>query len=76
MLAYRVQNPIYAADCLRGYGAQLFPGRWNVRGTPLVYAATTPEPALLENLVHLGTTDVRKAPPLVLMTIHVPDALD
>lgn len=75
MLVYRIQSPIYAADCLRGEGARRVGGRWNRPGTPLVYAATTPELALLETLVHLGTTSAAEQPPLVLITIEVPDEL-
>lgn len=73
MLVYRVQPPLYATSCLTGEGARRSGGRWNLAGTPLVYAATTPELALLETLVHLDGTPFYDQPPLVLITISVPD---
>ncbi len=75
MLVYRVQPSLYATSCLTGEGARRTGGRWNFAGTPLVYAATTPELALLENLVHLDGTPSYDLPPQVLITIRVPDEL-
>ncbi len=38
---------------LSGEGGKLYPGRWNMRGTPMVYCADHPSTAMLEILVHL-----------------------
>lgn len=73
MLVYRIQPPLYAASCLSGEGARLNGGRWNPKGIPLVYVATTPELALLETLVHLSGAPFADQPPLVLITIAVSD---
>ena len=47
-------TPDYTADDLGGKGAELSGGRWNTRGTPLVYASSTRALACLETVVHLG----------------------
>lgn len=39
---------------LSGDGGKLYPGRWNLRGVPIVYCADHPSTALLEILVHLN----------------------
>lgn len=47
-------TPDYTADDLSGKGAELAGGRWNARGTPLVYASLSRALACLETIVHLG----------------------
>lgn len=50
MIAYRIadaRHPIYD-----GTGAMLRGGRWNSRGTPVIYAAESYAGAMLEVLVH------------------------
>lgn len=47
-------TPDYTADDLSGKGAERSGGRWNARGTPLVYASGTRALACLETVVHLG----------------------
>ncbi|MDO5290445.1 MAG: RES family NAD+ phosphorylase [Pseudomonadota bacterium] len=47
-------TPDYTADDLSGTGAGLTGGRWNARGTPLVYASVSCALACLETVVHLG----------------------
>jgi RES domain-containing protein len=39
---------------LSGEGGKSYPGRWNMRGVPMVYCADHPSTALLEILVHLN----------------------
>ena len=41
-----------------GEGARLYGGRWNSRGTPMVYTAQSQSLAVLEMLVHLDTADL------------------
>ena len=60
---------------LSGEGARLYGGRWNPEGVPLVYAAASPELALLETLVHLDGTPLSDLPPYVLVTLALPDGL-
>lgn len=44
----------YAATDLSGGGAKSTGGRWNSKGVPVVYTATTIALATLETLAHLG----------------------
>jgi RES domain-containing protein len=65
-------TPDYAADDLAGIGAERTGGRWNRKGTRMVYASTSRALACLETLVHLGSGDL----PLnrYLVAISVADA--
>jgi RES domain-containing protein len=47
-------TPDYGADDLSGLGAKKSGGRWNRKGTPLVYASFPIALACLETVVHLG----------------------
>ena len=38
-LLYRALNPVFAREPLSGYGAQLYGGRFNAKGTPALYAS-------------------------------------
>jgi RES domain-containing protein len=51
-------------------GARLYGGRWNPPGYPVMYAGTTIEICALEKFVHLASA---AHPPLVLVSIDVPD---
>ena len=44
----------YTADDLSGKGAESTGGRWNERGTPVVYTSTNRALAALETVVHLN----------------------
>ncbi len=50
-------TPVYEAHDLSGRGAELTGGRWNRKGTALVYTSTTRALACLETVVHLGSGD-------------------
>lgn len=69
MIAYRITKRRNASD-LTGTGASLFPGRWNKRGTPVLYTGETKEIALLENVVHLPPSI---SPKLDILTLSIPD---
>jgi RES domain-containing protein len=64
--------PAYGADDLTGKGAELTGGRWNRKGTPMVYTSSSIALACLETLVHLG-----QQLPLnrYLVQIEIPQAL-
>lgn len=70
---YRIQTDSHRDTILSGIGAQLRGGRWNARGRPMVYCATTPELCFLEYMVHLDGTPLAELPPLILCEISVPD---
>lgn len=69
---YRIQTDSHRETIVEGMGAQLRGGRWNAKGRPMVYTATTPELCLLEYMVHLDGTPLAELPPLILCEISVP----
>ena len=70
---YRIQTDSHRDTMFEGIGAQLRGGRWNARGRPMVYTATTPELCFLEYMVHLDGTPLADLPPLILCEITIPD---
>lgn len=70
---YRIQTDSHRDSILDGIGAQLRGGRWNAKGRPMVYMATTPELCFLEYVVHLDGTSLADLPPLILCEITVPN---
>lgn len=46
--------PEYSSDSLTGKGAEITGGRWNRKGTPLMYLSSSISLACLETLVHLS----------------------
>lgn len=69
MLVYRIVKSKHASD-ISGTGAALFPGRWNKKGTPVLYTGESREIALLETLVHLPPMI---CPSLSMISIEIPD---
>lgn len=49
-----VDAPLYKADELSGEGAKKSGGRWNKKGTPVVYTSESIALACLETLVHIN----------------------
>ena len=66
-------TPDYLAHDLSGKGAEITGGRWNRKGLPVVYAASTASLAALETIVHFAASGL----PLnrFLVRIDVPDDL-
>ena len=66
-------TPDYVAHDLSGKGAQITGGRWNRKGLPVVYAASTAALAALETIVHFAAAGL----PLnrFLVRIDLPDDL-
>ena len=70
MKLYRLALSRYISD-LTGTGARLYGGRWNDRGTPVIYTSESRALAALEYLVH---TPLALIPDdLALMELGVPD---
>jgi RES domain-containing protein len=67
---YRIVKRDYALP-LSGKGAAAYGGRWNSRGTEVIYTAEHRSLALLELLVHVSWQCVPKN--LVMLTIRFPD---
>jgi len=72
MRVYRIAKKAYATD-LTGLGAKLYGGRWNHRGTALIYTSETRSLATLEFLVHVSLPYVPTG--LSIATIEIPDNL-
>ena len=53
MFVWRLSRKLHLNEALKGEGARRFGGRWNSKGTALVYTSESLELALLEALVHL-----------------------
>src|SRR5574340_1549396 len=64
-------TPDYTAEDIGGIGAKTTGGRWNRKGTALVYTAGTRALACLETVVHLSSGDL----PLnrYLVRVDIPD---
>lgn len=56
--AYRIFKTRHAKTWFDGEGAFLFGGRWNSRGTRILYAAGSLSLAALEMLVHLNSAEL------------------
>jgi RES domain-containing protein len=53
MKVYRISKCEFISD-LEGTGAARYAGRWNSKGTYILYTAATPSLALLESVVHIS----------------------
>jgi RES domain-containing protein len=69
MILYRITGRKQAGD-LSGTGAAVYGGRWNKKGTPVLYTGESKEIALLETIVH---TPPMLIPKLSIVTIEIPD---
>jgi RES domain-containing protein len=68
MKVYRISRCRYIDD-LSGAGAAMYPGRWNGKGTYVLYTAATPSLALLESVVHISNIPVGD---YCMLTLDVP----
>jgi RES domain-containing protein len=69
MFVYRITGKKHASD-LSGIGAAKFGGRWNKKGSPVLYTGENKEIALLETIVH---TPPLLIPALEILTLEIPD---
>ena len=51
-VVYRICSAMHAGSAFSGEGARLYGGRWNEKGTRMVYCASSVSLAMLEILVH------------------------
>ena len=70
---WRLCRARHAADPLSGEGARLFGGRWNAKGTRMVYCSGTQSLACMEALVHLDLRDLPRDYQVV--GIDIPEGL-
>ena len=69
MKVYRIAGKKHASD-IYGSGAAIFGGRWNRKGSPVLYTGESKEIALLELIVHTPPAIV---PALDILTLEIPD---
>lgn len=67
--AWRIVREDHRSAAFDGEGARLFGGRWNSRGTRMVYTSITLSLAALETLVHLN-------PPVAFKYVAIPIEFD
>jgi RES domain-containing protein len=72
MRVYRICKAQYAHD-LSGTGAERTGGRWNKRGTPMVYTSGSRALCVAEIAVHLPLGIIPKD--FMVLTIEIPDSL-
>ncbi|MBI5784456.1 MAG: RES family NAD+ phosphorylase [Rhodocyclales bacterium] len=70
---WRIVKAKHVTGALDGEGARRYGGRWNPRGTPVVYLGGTLSLAALETFMHLAPEDARLA--LVAIEVVVPDSV-
>jgi RES domain-containing protein len=71
MHVYRITGRKHAGD-ISGIGAAMHGGRWNKKGTVVLYTGENKEIALLETIVH---TPPMLVPNLDILTIQIPDSI-
>lgn len=69
MEVYRIAKCKFIND-LTGMGAATFGGRWNSKGTHLLYTAATPSLALLETVVHISNIPLEE---YCMITLSMPE---
>ncbi|MFN0036780.1 MAG: RES family NAD+ phosphorylase [Saprospiraceae bacterium] len=70
MKVFRLTNQIHGRD-LSGRGAELYGGRWNFKGIPMLYTSETRALCLAERLAHLESDEIPDD--YVMVAIGLPD---
>lgn len=70
MIVFRLSSNRYAGD-LSGKGAELFGGRWNSIGTPIIYTASSRALAMAEVAVHLHIQKIPKD--MMMVELYLPE---
>ena len=69
MIVYRITGKKHARD-ISGTGSAMYGGRWNKKGSAVIYTGENKEIALLETIVHTPPAII---PSLDILTIEIPD---
>ena len=73
MRVWRLCSSRWRKSAFSGEGARIAGGRWNRRGTAVVYCSGSLSLAVVEALVHLGAADFPTE--LVAFRVEIPDTL-
>lgn len=76
MDVYRIIKEPYHDDPLSTIGSERNGGRWNPKGTGILYTSRSPELSLLETIVHLPHNSLKSVPILWLNTLRLPGKQD
>jgi RES domain-containing protein len=68
---FRLTKRVYEESAFSGEGARRFPGRWNRKGTPMVYCAESLSLAVLECFVHVDAANLPDD--LIVIEAELPD---
>lgn len=71
--AYRVVKPKFASTAFDGEGAKLYGGRWNYKGTKIVYTSASPSLAAIESFIHMGVSS--KFIQHIIIEIEIPSEI-
>ena len=71
MIVYRIAKSVERARDLSGFGAYKFGGRWNSKGTAMLYTSMNSSLAFLESLVHY--TEADRPPSLYITDVEIKD---
>ena len=71
MIVYRIAKSADRAEDISGFGSFKFGGRWNSKGTYMLYTSMNSSLAYLESLVHFNEIDVPSN--LFISSIQLPD---
>ena len=80
MIVYRLSSPEYIED-LSGTGSKQYGGRWNEKGTAMIYFAASRAMAVMEVLVHVRPDQIVRdfslavfeLPDVDILTINIAD---
>ena len=72
MIVFRLSNNIYAND-LTGKGAEIYGGRWNSVGTPMIYTAESRALCAVEIAVNTPLSNIPTG--FSLITFQIPEAV-
>lgn len=75
MIIYRIIREKFRHDALSTEGSRRYGGRWNPKGTGVLYTTSTPELGLVETLAHAPAVRYEDLPGYWLSQIEIPDSL-
>ncbi len=72
---YRIIREKFKDEPLSSEGSRLYGGRWNPKGTGIIYTTSSPALGLLEMLAHAPGVHYEFLPKFALFEIEIPDSL-